>query len=128
MPQKLVVNAQTGESELIEWEPPPYDPPYVPAVPILCAVAQFTLADGDISNIDMTAGFSIIFMIEPGKAWAFFEIPMATIFYTWNVNSTQGEARVTDGRTLDLIELELEDGSGQPLDMGTVALQVYKVQ
>jgi hypothetical protein len=115
-----------GDLGPVLYEPEPSSV-YIAPTPALCAIANFQMTDGDVSVIDLTSGFSIIFAIEPGKVWAFFETPMPDLNYSWNINSTDGRVRVTSEHTTDYLEIEAKDDGGEPLSGATVALQVYKV-
>lgn len=108
-------------------------PPYVPPEPLqvrgvlsLCCLANLQISGFDAAGIETAVGLNAAFMIDVGKVWVFFEKPMHSMAYSWNVNSSMGQANVTS-RDLECIEISISQND-VPVEVTELAIQIFKVQ
>lgn len=119
---------------IAEWEAegntiPPYlapEPKQVLGVPLLCCLANLQISGFDAAGIETAVGLNAAFMIDVGKIWVFFEKPMHSMAYSWNVNSSMGQANVTS-RDLECIEISITQND-VPVEVTELAIQIFKVQ
>jgi hypothetical protein len=102
------------------------DPPPPVLVPSIYAVAQLTIAPGDIAGIDVNSRFSAALYMDVGSYLLFFTETQSDTSYLAKAYDAGARVAVTEKAT-DYIVITATDGSGDPTDPAEVSVEIIRV-
>jgi hypothetical protein len=125
---EAVVKYHSGEFSIEEPEPDPSPEPDSRSV-MIYAVARMSVADGDISGMDMTARLAAAFRFDVGQYWCFFAEPQADTDYfalVYDNGDVRGFVREAD-KFLDYFVVSTVDFTGAPADATNLSVEIKRV-
>lgn len=104
--------------------------PPSPPVPTLCALADLTISDGDISGIEVNSNLSGAFCFGVGEYWVFFSEPQPDTRYLALVYDGGGAVRAfvrPENKFTDFFIITVIDFNGVPTDVASLSLEIKRV-
>lgn len=124
------INAITGEETVDEgWVAPalPAAPPPTP-VPALFAVAQLSIADGEISGIGLVSRFSAAMWMDVGSYYIFFAETLPDTSYVAKAyRDGNAFALSIAEKAEDYIVVTATDAEGAPADPPDVTIEIIRI-
>lgn len=113
--------------ELVPPEPVPAPAPEPqPAQPSLYAVALLTIADGEVSGVDVASRFSGAFWLDVGLYIVFFAETLPDTSYLAKAYDAAATVRVVE-KAVDYIVVSAADAAGDPVDPAEISIEIIRV-
>jgi hypothetical protein len=98
-------------------------------VPTLVAMGQVKIADGDVTNVNISASLAGAFLFGEGEIWCFFASPQPDTDYivlAYDSNSVRAFTEDED-KTTEYFVIHCTDFSGVPTNPSTLNFEVKRV-